>query len=419
MSELGGNHNTQMGRAGVPRVYVPISLPDSSAPAYAVLEFVGFSSPTALVPPSSPAMLCLPPVVSSSSPSLNPSYVPSYLVQEGPLARSHRSASVIPVSVPPNLPIHPRFEAHHDSSSQVVAWAVAAAGGPPQFVHQLDSPPLSPSTTVSSKGVSSNAKSRDERKPLSVEAPQIAMAKLAPVMASASSIAKKAAQGNADMGGVSISQTERETIVHTSSSNFKDVVRQLTGASSDDQDLMPVTLPARLANRAATTGMGGGEAAAMDSLTVMRVDTSKANAELGLRKAPLKLHERRKALRNLERLSTTGTSCGGRGEQQLSSSPLSPSPVTPLASDFERFCNATTPTASQSSHSALMSSPRPPLNADDSSHIAFAHQHRVPSQAFSQSYQCASQPQPPPPDKRSPTLLNLFPESPLGSPRDL
>lgn len=405
MSELGGNHNTQMGRAGVPRVYVPISLPDTSAPAYAVLEFVGFSSPA---PSSSPAMLCLPPVVSNASPSPNPSYVPSYLVQEGPLARSHRSASVLPVSVPPNLPIHPRFETHHDSSSQLVAWAAAAGGGPPQFVHhQLDSPPLSPSTTVSIKGVS-----RDERKP---EAPQIAMAKLAPVMASASSMAKKAAQGNADMEGVSISQTERETIVHTSSSNFKDVVRQLTGASSDDQDLMPVTLPARLANRAATTSMGGGEAAAMDSLTVMRVDTSKANAELGLRKAPLKLHERRKALRNLERLSTTRTSCGGRGEQQLSSSPLSPSPVTPLASDFERFCNATTPTAS---HSALMSSPSSPLNAEDSSHIAFAHQHRVPSQAFSQNYQCASQPQPPP-DKRSPTLLSLFPESPLGSPRDL
>lgn len=206
---------------------------------------------------------------------------------------------------------------------------------------------------------------------------------------------------------ISVSQTDRETIVHTHSSNFRDVVRQLTGASSDDQDLLPVTLPARLANRVNNT-INSTNAAANAEVS----SANKAVSELGLRKAPLKLHERRKSsMKNLEKLSTAFHA------------PLNPSPVTPLASDFERFCNASTPTSqgnsALNSPIALISKAKPNIEGGN---IIVDRRGDQQAMAVTQetSFYLQRPPaaRPPTVEKTSPTLLSLFPESPVCSPRD-
>lgn len=226
---------------------------------------------------------------------------------------------------------------------------------------------------------------------------------------------------------ISVSQTDRETIVHTHSSNFRDVVRQLTGASSDDQDLLPVTLPARLANRVnnsnivqnvsisteivvsgAGTGVGAGASAG--------VCTGASKDQLGLRKAPLKLHERRKSsMKNLEKITTA---YNHHAATELS--PLNPSPVTPLASDFERFCNASTPTSQGNSG---LSSPINLISKGKSTMEACNErrggEHQQENGCFyMQRPPASARPPPAPLEKASPTLLSLFPESPACSPRD-
>lgn len=229
---------------------------------------------------------------------------------------------------------------------------------------------------------------------------------------------------------ISVSQTDRETIVHTHSSNFRDVVRQLTGASSDDQDLLPVTLPARLANRVNNSNIvqnanvcaevvaSGGAGVGGVSANV-NVSAGSANKEqLGLRKAPLKLHERRKSsMKNLEKI----TAYNFHGAAEVSPI-MNPSPVTPLASDFERFCNASTPTSQGSSG---LSSPIGLISKGKSAMEAVGRAGELNQQQESGCFFSLQRPPPsarPPPSPLEkpapPTLLSLFPESPACSPRD-
>lgn len=384
-----------MDRTG-PRVYVPVSLPDSAVPTYAVLEFLGFASPV-VAQPGSPAVLCLPAssagcgaphttvvrradnsvdhvVAGAVNTRSNPSFFPSH-----------------PLPVPPNYPI-----THHigtDTLSRAphglhMVWPTAA----PEVV-QTVSPPLSP-TAVSKCGSTSNAcRDSNEKKSL-IKVSQVRKPSACGVMASSPiALQGKSVVGSSESSGgvpprISVSQSEKETIVHTHSSNFRDVVRQLTGASSGDQDLLPVTLPARMANRSNNEGTGKHETNQKCEAAV----PTRSVADLGLRKAPLKLHERRKTMRNLEKLSTAIKEIP----------PLVPSPVTPLASDFEKFCTATTPTGTQGS--ACVS---PGYAVEEDCVILEERGHALAEKSY-----YVRSPRP------GPTLLNLFPESPVCSPRD-
>lgn len=143
---------------------------------------------------------------------------------------------------------------------------------------------------------------------------------------------------------ISVSHTDRETIVHTHSSNFREVVHQLTGASGEDTDLLPITVPSRLpASRGGISNNSDGDdvnGCINKHETVVKTEFAGRVPDLGPRKpTTTKLFERRRSSKTLERLST---SC-----RDLP--PLVPSPVTPLASDFEKICLPVTPTASPSS----------------------------------------------------------------------
>ncbi|KAH7435743.1 hypothetical protein KP509_06G077900 [Ceratopteris richardii] len=119
---------------------------------------------------------------------------------------------------------------------------------------------------------------------------------------------------------ISISHTEKETIVHTDCSNFREVVHQLTGASGNDGTLLPVTVSSRARVNLDDTSISLSE-----------------GADMGPRKpVPTKLFERRKSSKTLERITTN---C-----RELPS--MVPSPVTPLATDFERISLPMTPVTS-------------------------------------------------------------------------
>lgn len=491
-----------MERAG-PRIYVPLALPDhgSAQPTYAVLEFVGFSSPAPspsaphLLHPSSalpsppPAMLCLPPGPSSAAP---PPFFPISTHPVHPLisfphntlisAPSQFTHSHFPDHNSLYLPSPPHLQAHQPCmlpSSRL-------------DIVNLESPPSSPSSlTPSSASSVSRDSSKDKyphssahvanlmgatsvvsptglNKPMassfcsspSDAASSIIRGTSRPVVpfrsssdgtlsksmvnfssaeCGASGISKPAVsfngpaceEGEVTPTQISVSQTDRETIVHTHSSNFRDVVRQLTGASSDDQDLLPVTLPARLANRVnyehivrngninteIIVPVGAGPCAG--SCGGGGASTGASKDQLGLRRAPLKLHERRKStMKNLEKVTTA---FNFHAATELS--PLNPSPVTPLASDFERFCNASTPTSQGNSG---LSSPINLISKGRSSLDQGSNERRVEHQQESGSFYmqrpppASARPLPllSPPEKVSPTLLSLFPESPACSPRD-
>ncbi|KAH7330938.1 hypothetical protein KP509_20G008900 [Ceratopteris richardii] len=495
----------------------------ASQPTYAVLEFVGFSSPAPsgphLLQPSppfpapspssshSPAVLCLPSPVPSSS-----AFLPS----------NSANSTFLPLSLTPPLPAHtalvssapsqllsvPRFpvEAHTlflpcssapsapsnlPSSLPYVLQAQqqtphlrSYATGGRDFVN-LDSPPSSPSSTAAPSACSVSREtckeSRSHRPPSSgagaSSKPLVCFNPSASDSCSAlgngSNHRPQGALSNklGDRGGtpsatilrsssfsaskeedkmqtqISVSQTDRETIVHTHSSNFRDVVRQLTGASSDDQNLLPVTLPARLANRmnnsvvqsavvSSEAGMvaapmapvSGGGPAALNSSGGGTMTLSSSGGvggatkeQLGLRRAPLKLHERRKSsMKNLEKISTVYNSFhNGVGVAEASPT-MNPSPVTPLASDFERFCTASTPTSQGSS---ALSSPIGLMamgNAcSDSTDVEQGKGQEGGAKCF--FVQCPSpvaRPSPSAVEKPAPpTLLNLFPESSACSPR--
>lgn len=143
---------------------------------------------------------------------------------------------------------------------------------------------------------------------------------------------KKCCKVGSTGGTISVSHTEKETIVYTDSSNFREVVHQLTGASADDVDLLPVTIPTR-----APASRGNGDDAnrsASKQDPFVTCDFTGRQSEFGVHKpVPMKLFERRRSSKTLERIST---SC-----RDLPA--LVPSPVTPLASDFERICLPVSP----------------------------------------------------------------------------
>lgn len=147
-------------------------------------------------------------------------------------------------------------------------------------------------------------------------------------------------------------------------------MHQLTGATSGNKDLLPVTMPTRSTIRSssacndkdlspgaspmrALAQFGGnhnqvnGKQEAFGVSTSLPI-TSPKLLETGSMRRPIastttKLLERRKSNKVLERLST---SCRNLP-------PLVPSPVTPLASDFEKICLPGTPSTSEGSSTVV------------------------------------------------------------------
>ncbi|CAN6482260.1 unnamed protein product [Victoria cruziana] len=70
------------------------------------------------------------------------------------------------------------------------------------------------------------------------------------------------------------------TFVQADAHTFKELVQKLTGANDDSQEKLPVTVPARLANRANNAAAAPGD--------------------VGPRRPAFKLHERRQGLRKLD-----------------------------------------------------------------------------------------------------------------------
>ncbi|MCO5576130.1 hypothetical protein L7F22_029938 [Adiantum nelumboides] len=483
-----------MERSTGPRIYVPISMPDhASQPTYAVLEFVGFSTPA---PPShphlvhsptsisstAPTMLCLPPAPSSSPSTTTASPPSSFFPLHGipPLPPHHTL-----ISAPPLLPI-----SNYPDANTLYLPSPPHLLPPPSHYHyqhqhhyvhgrpypsarlevvNLDSPPSSPSSLAPSSASSASRESSKEKHshssapPITTHAassmgnvsagkpmlcynssPSDASSTLAngssprPIVNFSSSGEgglslpkpkfRSSSEGDIMQTQISVSQTDRETIVHTHLSNFRDVVRQLTGASSDDQDLLPVTLPARLANRVNNANMmhnanglgemsASGAGASGSGASIAPTGNGGACKEqLGLRRAPLKLHERRKStMKNLEKITNAYSFHGAKEVSPI----MNPSPVTPLASDFERFCNASTPTSQGSSG---VSSPIGVLAKGKSTLEAAGragseHNQQQESGCFF-SLQRPRLPASPLEKPALPTLLSLFPESPACSPRD-
>ncbi|KAI5066673.1 hypothetical protein GOP47_0019297 [Adiantum capillus-veneris] len=274
--------------AAGPRVYVPISHPDSPVPTYAVLQFLGISPPP---DPSSPA----PP------PLLHP-----------PL---HLLPCSSPASTPPS-PIPKRCASSAESSTS------SSSDEKDKKLTSIKPSPMKKS--ASAGGLSSSCLSPVSRR-----------------------------NGKALPLGptISITHTDKDTIIHTHSSNFREVVHQLTGATSGDKGLMPVTLPARNIASSNRSGVGNDKdftapAAAVPLAASPRtmIQSGGDRIEAAIVRKPLcnpttKLLERRKSNKVLERLST---SCRNLP-------PLVPSPVTPLASDFEKISLPVTPTTSEGS----------------------------------------------------------------------
>ncbi|KAH7436875.1 hypothetical protein KP509_05G039800 [Ceratopteris richardii] len=452
-----------------PRIYVPVNMPDQGTqPTYAVLEFVGFSSPApssnahllhSSTSPTSvpPAMLYLPSTVPSTSrASPSSSFLP--LPPNSPQPLPPPQAAVIPTVTTPQLHPIPRF-----LSENSTLLLPCSSSHNPQTRHQLvtaryelmnvASPPSSPSCNPAPSCASSSA-SRESfnEKTLHASIPPpfdngssmetagaICIAASKPVVALSNSPADACPKKEDGLiqTQVSVSQSDRETVVHTHSSNFRDVVRQLTGASSNDRDLLPVTLPTRLANRMHNASIvqnpGGGAEAAPAAVggTPMAVtgglNGGTTREQLGLRRAPMKLHERRKSsMKNLEKVTTEFSFHGGGGVLGVApeSSPIANrSPVTPLASDFERFCSASTPTSQGSSgiSSPICVMTSGALDADEVSRTAEqGNQTETSGRFFLQQRPSPTTRLPLSPLEKGPKpiLLSLFPESPACSPRE-
>ncbi|MCO5578602.1 hypothetical protein L7F22_032446 [Adiantum nelumboides] len=284
--------------AAGPRVYVPISHPDSPVPTYAVLQFLGISPPP---DPSSPA------------------------------------------NRPPLLHPHPQF-----SPPMHLLPCSSPASTPPS--------PVPPKRCVSSAESSTSSSSADEKDKKLTSIKPSPMKKSASTNGLSSSVLSPGSRRNGKalpLGPtISITHTDKDTIIHTHSSNFREVVHQLTGATSGDKGLMPVTLPARHV----TTNRNGvcndkdlPFPAAVAASPRMAIQNGGDSIETAIvRKAmgnpTTKLLERRKSNKVLERLST---SCRNLP-------PLVPSPVTPLASDFEKISLPLTPTTSEGSSTPVL-----------------------------------------------------------------
>lgn len=318
-----------------PRVYVPITSPDSPVPTYAVLQFLGFSSPN--LPP-------LPPQLPSPF-SLRP------LQEFPPVSPSSRSSAAESSS-----------ENSRDSKER----------------EKKD-------VKEKEKDIEKEKDTEKERTALSIR--PCTMKKSGVTGGIPCATSPKSSPGNRAAVGISVSQTERETIVHTDSSNFREIVHQLTGASSEDKDLLPVTLPSRFVNRSGDGGFN------MQEINMSKSEFGCSNLgsrapDLGPRKSATKLLERRKSMKNLERLTTNCRDLP----------PLVPSPVTPLASDFEKICLPLTPTTSQGSATVHKK------NDAIRPHQVISQDLAIPEQNFFLHSER--------PSKSTPPLLHLFPESP-------
>ncbi|XP_077216253.1 VQ motif-containing protein 31-like [Tasmannia lanceolata] len=106
------------------------------------------------------------------------------------------------------------------------------------------------------------------------------------------------------------SSTPPTTFVQADTHTFRDLVQKLTGATDDTPEKMPITMPARLSS-------------------------SRSTPDVGPRRSPFKLHERRQSMRKLEiklGLTSLRNSTPFSPRSHLIISPI-PSPVTPLGSD--------------------------------------------------------------------------------------
>lgn len=187
------------------------------------------------------------------------------------------------------------------------------------------------------------------------------------------------------------------TFVQADTSSFRELVQKLTGISDDSQEKLPITMPARYANRGGGGGVAGkqhatqaegGGVAGVGLYFKQGPDISKPGVEVGPRKSAFKLHERRQSMRKLEiKLGLTslrhnpssGLSPRTAGELR-SPNPqdipaLVPSPVTPLGSDpFENGYSpssvATTPTSCNAAYG-------PPTPTSESSSSVISEEERA------------------------------------------
>ncbi|XP_010268505.1 PREDICTED: VQ motif-containing protein 11-like [Nelumbo nucifera] len=116
-----------------------------------------------------------------------------------------------------------------------------------------------------------------------------------------------------NMGSSSAMAATPTTFVQADAHTFRELVQKLTGASEDDSEKLPITVPARFSAR-----------------------SSNSSDVVGPRRPAFKLHERRQNMRKLEiKLGLTSlrnsTALSPR-QNHLLVSPIS-SPVTPLSPD--------------------------------------------------------------------------------------
>ncbi|KAH6557527.1 hypothetical protein KP509_1Z108800 [Ceratopteris richardii] len=275
-----------------PFVYMPIPQPHSASPAYAVLQFVN------VVPPPVPShSIVLPPHVGASS------------IQAPPC-----DSAALSVSSPGPKNAHVSSSASSDSSS--------CSGG----------------------------KNLTSVKPLLMKkAGSRGVALAASCLGTSSHRGRK---GIPHLPTVSVTYTDKDTIIHTSSVNFREVVHKLTGAGSSEKELMPVRSGSRSTsvtihseNYSETDYNVAGAPQYLSPLAGIQSSCDKVEA-VHLRKttvvATTKLLQRRKSNKALEKLCTSD-----RNKPTLVSSP-----VTPLASDFDKMNLPVTPTTEILPHDA-------------------------------------------------------------------
>ncbi|MCO5601808.1 hypothetical protein L7F22_055933 [Adiantum nelumboides] len=405
--------------ASSPRVYMPITHPDSPPPTYAVLQLVGYGDPSALNPHSSSHAM--------SVVRLSPSS--SWLSRTAADPRAGSPVLLSGASIPKSgMEEVNHLIAQDNISPECSSGSLQCSStGKPLCSHN----PSPRSSCVESSTCSSSIKGTD-KKAVCVRPSLMKKSGSAGLNAGSLGIKKCSKVGSPGVT-ISVSHTEKETIVHTNRSNFREVVHQLTGASGNEGDLLPVTIPS--GTRGNMDDVAGG--------CLSKHDATSRGLDLGPRRSmPIKLFERRRSSKPLESIST--------GFRDLP--PLVPSPVTPLASDFEKICLPVTPVASPASgQQELNNVQTPPASALHHTrnaqlysnpnqagmyrHVGITQSHALPESPYSafgvpQYGALASQQEssiedfiiaekgfflhPQRPRVSQPALLPLFPESPRG-----
>eukprot|EP01018_Ginkgo_biloba_P014444 Gb_06876 [translate_table: standard] len=172
------------------------------------------------------------------------------------------------------------------------------------------------------------------------------------------------------------------TFVQADTSSFRELVQKLTGISDDSQEKLPITMPARYANRGVT--LSGKQSDGVMKPSSDCPGSSKTGVEVGPRKSAFKLHERRQSMRKLEiKLGLTSLrhnpSSGLsprtgelRSPNLLDLPALVPSPVTPLGSDpFENGYSPSTP------NSCSGYGPPTPTSGNETSSSAVSEEERA------------------------------------------